>query len=326
METPPTSARGGSSPYALKLGGTTPRTQSRVAPAPSAEDSQPAWEELERAAAAAAAAPGSARRRAGSQRSTSGGGTRLTPRGSVAAASTPPSAESAVDRGCPELRDPVDPGCAAPLEASMAHGMGGADASQGSHAAEAVVGKAAGKSDNEPAAATAAAPSGPPVHPAASLTRLPITWEGSLDAPCAAEAAAVDQTVLQPAGIAAAFAGSRRPSVRVADTVSDPTAMQRTRDRLFMMHHGGLGSGQATSTSFHSATGAASSTWRQPLASQRLGARQGCAVSRSTASSRWWGAAADVGRLLLVATWALIGASIVAAGVYSTHTDSQFRM
>ena len=321
METPSTSARGGNSPYALKLGGTTPRAHSRVAPA-SADDG-PAWEELERAAAAAASAPTSARRRAASQWSGSGGGTRLTPRGSVVA--TPPAnalpADRPVDQLSAELRDPVPASCAAPDEASIAQGVGGVTSAESSPAAGAVVVPADNAGANAPATA---APSGPAVHPAASLTRLPITWEGSLDAP----SAVLDEQ--QSIGAAAsAFVGARRPSVRVADTVSDPTAMQRTRDRLFMMHHGGGGSSETSTLqlSFNSSTAAASSsTWRQPLATQRLGAKQGGAVSRSMAPSRWWGVAADVGRLLLVAIWAVIGASIVAAGIYSTHTDSQLRM
>ena len=324
METPPTSARGGSSPYALKLGGTTPRAHSRVAPAASADDG-PAWEELERAAAAAASAPGSARRRATSQQSGSAGGTRLTPRGSVMA--TPPAnaqpADRPVDQPSAELRDPVSPSCAAPDAVSKAQGVGGATAAESAPAAGAVVVPADNADANAPATA---APSAAAVHPAASLTRLPITWEGSLDA----FSAAVDEQ--QSIGAAAAaFIGARRPSVRVADTVSDPTAMQLTRDRLFMMHHGGGGSGEASTLgvqlSFNSATAAASSpTWRQPLATRRLSAKQGGAVSRSTATSRWWRVAADVGRLLLVAIWAVIGASIVAAGIYSTQTDSQLRM
>jgi hypothetical protein len=323
METPPTSARGGSSPYALKLGGTTPRAHSRVAPA--ASDDGPAWEELERAAAAAASAPGSARRRAASQRSGSGGGTRLTPRGSVIV--TPPassqSADRPVDQPSGELRDPQPASCSAPNEASMAQGVGDVTAAESSPAAGGVVDPAVSACAADPAAC---APSGPAVHPAASLTRLPITWEGSLDAP----SAAVDGQ--QSIGGAAPFIGTRRPSVRVADTVSDPTAMQRTRDRLFMMHHGGGGSGETATLGgqlpFNSTTSAASAstTWRQPLATQRLGAKQGGGVSRSAASSRWWGLAADVGRLLLVVTWAVIGASIVAAGIYSTHTDSQLRL
>ena len=335
MDSPcPPAARSGSitsSPYSPRLlppaAGTTPRGGGSRAPPANAA---PSWEELEAAAAAAAArgdspsaSTGRGQRRASAhkpqqqqQQQRSG----LTPRDTV---NTPSPRGRAVLRQAAEATAGIPPLGGSIQDGSHVDARGGVS-TQAHVSGQAVE----APTDDEAVMLTAAqdAHAGGP----ALMRKLPITWEGSLSvvsgavvnsdetkkpAPIVnAVMPAAPKPALQtpPAVAALPYDGIGRQSVRVADTASDPAALQRTRDRMFMTHHG------AMSTSIAPASLAAIS-FRGAGLPVRVASKQLRRGSASKATPLWRRAAADAGRLLLLVLWALIGAGIIAAGIWSNN-------
>jgi hypothetical protein len=336
MDSPrPPATRSGSissSPYSPRLlppaaGTTTPRGGGSRAPPANAA---PSWEELEAAAAAAAVrgdspsgSTGRGQRRASAhkpqqQQQRSG----LTPRDAVNSHTLSP-------RGQAVLRHAAEASAGVPPLGGSVQDDSHVDARGGVSTHAHVSGQAVEEpTDDEPVMLTAAqdAHAGGP----ALVLKLPITWEGSLGVVSSAvvnsdEAKkpalvvnavmpAAPKPALQtpPAVAALPDDGIGRHSVRVADTASDPAALQRTRDRMFMTHHGTM------STSIAPASLAAIS-FRGAGLPVRAVSKQLRRGSASKATPLWRRAAADAGRLLLLVLWALIGAGIIAAGIWSNN-------